>query len=429
MGMNNFYNIEMEAELLGAIMLKNEYMLNVLTVLEPEDFYDTRHKLIFSAATKLFEENQNIEITSLCEKLGSSLIDAGGISYIGNIISSALPTCNVDYYADILKEKSKNRKLKLIMTNGIKLIEKENSCSDKIVDYMEENFFKIKDTKNQDTGDLPSALEDVINNIELRYRNGGGIRGISTGYKKLDYMIGGLSYKDFILLAARPSMGKTSFALNMALNVALRKKERVAFFNLEMSKEHMLERALSICSNTCCDNIKYSNLTDEQWLSLVNTASTLSSCPLHIYDNIFRLKDIRHECKKLKLQKGLDLVIIDYLQLVDSGEKSENRSIDVGKISRSLKLLAKELDVTVLALSQLSRAPESRLNHRPLLSDLRESGNLEQDADIVMFLYRDFYYNKESEEKDVIENIISKNRNGKVGTVKFKWHENLQKIV
>lgn len=426
--MNKFYNIQMESELLGAIILKNDYMLEVMGTLEPEDFYDARHKLIFSAAVKIFEENKAIEITSLCEKLGSSLVDAGGISYISSIISSALPTFNINYYAATLKEKSTNRKLKLLITKGVKLIEKEDSCSDKVMDYMEENFFKLKNVKKQDQGDLIPALESVINNMELRYKKGGGIRGISTGYKNLDYMIGGLSYKDFILLAARPSMGKTSFALNIALNVALRKKEKVAFFNLEMSKEHVLERALSICSGISCDHIKHSTLTDKQWLDIINTTSSLSSCPLHIYDNIFMLKDIKHECKKLKLQKGLDLVIIDYLQLIDSGEKSENRSIDVGKISRSLKLLAKELDVTVVALSQLSRAPEARLNHRPLLSDLRESGNLEQDADVVMFLYRDAYYNKDSQEKDIIENIISKNRNGQVGTVKLKWQEDLQRI-
>lgn len=418
----------MESELLGAIMLKNDYMLEIMVTLEPEDFYDARHKLIFSAAVKIFEENKAIEITSLCEKLGSSLIDAGGISYISSIISSALPTFNINHYAATLKEKSTNRKLKLLMTKGVKLIEKEDSCSDKVMDYMEENFFKLKNVKKQDQGDLIPALESVINTMELRYKKGGGIRGISTGYKNLDYMIGGLSYKDFILLAARPSMGKTSFALNIALNVALRKKEKVAFFNLEMSKEHVLERALSICSGISCDHIKHSTLTDKQWLDIINTTDSLSSCPLHIYDSIFMLKDIKHECKKLKLQKGLDLVIVDYLQLIDSGEKSENRSIDVGKISRSLKLLAKELDVTVIALSQLSRAPEARLNHRPLLSDLRESGNLEQDADVVMFLYRDSYYNKDSQEKDIIENIISKNRNGKVGTVKLKWQEDLQKI-
>lgn len=418
----------MESELLGAIILKNDYMLEVMSTLEPEDFYDAKHKLIFSAAVKIFEENKAIEITSLCEKLGSSLVDAGGISYISSIISSALPTFNINHYAATLKEKSTNRKLKLLMTKAVKLIEKEDSCSDKVMDYMEENFFKLKNVKKQDQGKLIPALEAVINNMELRYKKGGGIRGISTGYKNLDYMIGGLSYKDFILLAARPSMGKTSFALNIALNVALRKKEKVAFFNLEMSKEHVLERALSICSDISCDHIKHSTLTDKQWLDIINTADSLSSCPLHIYDSIFMLKDIKHECKKLKLQKGLDLVIIDYLQLIDSGEKSENRSIDVGKISRNLKLLAKELDVTVIALSQLSRAPEARLNHRPLLSDLRESGNLEQDADIVMFLYRDAYYNKDSQEKDIIENIISKNRNGKVGTVKLKWQEDLQKI-
>lgn len=426
--MNKFYNIQMEIELLGAIILKNDYMLEVMGTLEPEDFYDARHKLIFSAAVKIFEENKAIEITSLCEKLGSSLVDAGGISYISSIISSALPTFNINYYAATLKEKSANRKLKLLMTKGVKLIEKEDSCSDKVMDYMEESFFKLKNVKKQDQGELIPALETVINNMELRYKKGGGIRGMSTGYKNLDYMIGGLSYKDFILLAARPSMGKTSFALNIALNVALRKKEKVAFFNLEMSKEHVLERALSICSGISCDHIKHSTLTDKQWLDIINTTSSLSSCPLHIYDSIFVLKDIKHECKKLKLQKGLDLVIIDYLQLIDSGEKTENRSIDVGKISRSLKLLAKELDVTVVALSQLSRAPEARLNHRPLLSDLRESGNLEQDADVVMFLYRDAYYNKDSQEKAIIENIISKNRNGKVGTVKLKWQEDLQRI-
>jgi replicative DNA helicase len=429
MFINRFYNLEAEVNILGAILRDNNTLCSIMDFLESDDFFSTKHKLVYNAAVKLYERDMPIDVVSLCDKLGASLVEIGGMSYLSEIYASALPSSRVFYYAEIIKEKANLRRMMALLEIQKKELEDRDKSCHEIVDSLENAFLKLKRGNNLEDGNTESHIMQVIDMLEKRYKNGGEIPGISTGYRVIDKMLGGLNKEEFIILAARPSMGKTAMALNLALNTSLKKKAKVAFFNLEMGKNQILERALSTLGEIECSNIKTGSLSDEDWEKVIKSSSDLSSSSLYIYDKIFSLRGIKSECKRLKIQKGLDIVIIDYLQLINSEEKSENRNLDISKISRELKLLAKELEVTVIALSQLSRAPEARANHRPMLSDLRESGSLEQDADVVMFLYRDAYYNRDTEDKDIIENIIAKNRNGQVGIVKLKWKAEYQKVV
>jgi len=428
MYINRFYNLDAELNILGALFRDNNAFCSIINSLESDDFYNTRHKLIYNAAVKLYEEGKPIDVVSLCEKLGGSLAEIGGISYLSELYASSLPSNNVLHYGEIIKEKAKLRRLMALLQVERSEIQKEDKSCEEIIDSLESAFLKLKRRNNLEDGSTEKSLMEVIDTIEARYKNGGKIPGISTGYKVIDKILGGFNKEELIILAARPSMGKTAMALNLALNTALKEKAKVAFFNLEMGKNQIIERALSTLGEINCNSIKNGYLTDEEWIKLTEVSRDLASSSLYIYDKIFSLRGIKGECKRLKLQKGLDIVIIDYLQLINSEERSENRNIDISKISRELKLLAKELDITIIALSQLSRAPETRINHRPMLSDLRESGSLEQDADAVMFLYRDAYYNRDTEDRDIIENIIAKNRNGKVGIVKLKWMAEYQKV-
>lgn len=429
MNINKICNKEAEASILGEILLDNNGLLEVMDIISSSDFYQDGHKLIFNAMVKLYEQGKKIDVVALAEKLGDSINEVGGLTYLSELLGSSLPSGNIKYYAEIIKEKSTNRELLKVISKAQKDIENEDKKSEEIVDYFENSFLNMKNVLSCDDGDITEAMIEVINSMEERYKKGGEISGIKTGYNILDKALGGLCSEEFIILAARPSMGKTTMALNLALNAVLQSGASAAFFNLEMGKEQILKRALSNYSEIPYSLVKESKLNDDQWVKIMKAASTITASKLSLYDKVFTINGIKRECKKLKIQKGLDVVIIDYLQLIDTEEKTQNRTIDIAKISRTLKLMAKELQVTVIALSQLSRAPEARSNHRPMLSDLRESGSLEQDADVVVFLYRDAYYNIESEEKDIIETIIAKNRNGKVGTVKLKWKAELQKIV
>ena len=258
----------------------------------------------------------------------------------------------------------------------------------------------------KDNGHVGEILENVLKDLEERYKHGGAISGIKSGYRNLDKMLCGFNRKDFVVLAARPSKGKTAMAVNLALKTAINSKAKVAFFNLEMGKNQIVERSLATLADVPLENIKSGLLNSEDWGNITEQGNIISESSLRIYDQVFTLSGIRGECKKLKIQGGLDIVIIDYLQLINGEEKTENRNQEIAKISRTLKLIAKELDITIIALSQLSRAPESRAEHRPMLSDLRESGSIEQDADVVMFLYRDEYYNKILRIKDLLNALL-----------------------
>lgn len=423
-----FYNLQAEAQVLGAILKDNNSLLSVIDLLKPMDFYMDKHRIIYAAMVKMYQKGIPIDVVTLSENLGEGLSEAGGITYISQVFASNESSRNIGAYSEIVKEKANCREVRLILNMGLKSLCEEDTKISKVIEKVQNELFSTSDTSIKEDGKIGPILEKVLLDIESRYKKGEGSFGIKSGYKNLDRMVGGFNREDFIILAARPSMGKTAMAINLALNTSLLYNGKVAFFNLEMGKNQMMERALSILSGVKMEAIKKGEIKDEDWEKLMSNGCSIEKSNLKIYDKAFTLSKIRGECKRQKLQGGLDIVIIDYLQLIDSEEKRENRNQEISKISRSLKLLAKELEVTVIALSQLSRAPEARCEHRPVLSDLRESGSIEQDADIVMFLYRDEYYNKDTVQKGIIELIIAKHRNGGTGTLRLRWEPEYQKI-
>lgn len=420
-------NINAETELLGAILNNPESILDAVGVVNANDFYKESHKYIFSTMEKMFKNNIRIDLVTLAEELGDILPKSGGITYISELAGSIV-NFNVKEYSAIIKEKSNKRKI-------IKLCEmlKEKSFQDvetsqSLIDEIEEQLFKINLNKENRIESFNKILESTVTNIEDVCKNkdlNKGVTGIDTGFRDLNRMTGGLQNQDLIIMAARPSMGKTTLAVNIATSVS--KTKTVAIFSLEMSKEQIARKVLASQTHIDLLKINTGNLDSRDWESIGKTTGPLANNKLFIDDTgALGVAEIKAKSKKIKLQHGLELIIVDYLQLITS--RGENRTQEISKISRGLKQIAKDLDVPVIALSQLSRAPETRTNHRPMLSDLRESGSIEQDADIVMFLYRDEYYNKETEEKNIAECIFGKSRNGKVGTVKLAWLGQYQKF-
>lgn len=429
MDLQSIYNFDAEINVLGSILVENDSICEVIVFLESEDFYKGAHKLIYKNLKEMYEANISMDIVTLSERLKDKLTDIGGISYLSNIINSNVTTRNVKKYGEIIKEKANFRKLVKVFNDFIDRLKSGEFTPEKLIDHVEDSLLKIKSSESRDAENMGMLLQSFIDTLQERYERGGDIQGIKSGYKAIDRILGGFSREDLVILAARPAMGKTAMALNILINTGFKEKAKAAFFNLEMGVNQMLDRTISAYSSIPLDNIKNARLTEKQWCSIVDAASGLSTSNIKIYDKIFTLSSIKSECRRLKIKEGLDIVIIDYLQLIDSEEKNENRNQDISKITRKLKLIAKELEVTVIALSQLSRAPEVRADHRPMLGDLRESGSIEQDADVVIFLYRDEYYNRNTEDKRIIECIVAKNRNGAVGTARLKWIPEIQKMV
>jgi replicative DNA helicase len=381
---------------------------------------------------KLNSKNEPIDLITLTEELKKqdSLENIGGISYITSLSTIVPTTTNVKYYADIVKEKSVLRKL-IKVSNDILNSGYDNSVKvEEILEQAEKKIFDISQEKSsEDFKSINSVLMDTYDMIEKLYTNKEEITGITTGFDDLNKKINGLQRTDLILVAARPAMGKTAFSLNLVQNAALKGNASVAVFSLEMSKEQLVQRMLSAQSNVELKKIKTGNLDENDWPRIIDAMSVLSNANIYIDDTPgIKMSELRSKCRKLKIEKGLDFVLIDYLQLMEGEGNNENRQQEISKISRSLKIIAKELNCPVVALSQLSRAPEQRSDHRPMLSDLRESGSIEQDADIVMFLYRDEYYHPDSERKNIGEIIISKNRHGETGSVELVWLGEIQKF-
>ncbi|WP_055667135.1 replicative DNA helicase [Desnuesiella massiliensis] len=424
----SIYNLEAELQVLGAILIDNNSICSIIDFLHYEDFYNPRNSIIYKTMVDMYKNNENIDLTTLADRLSNKLQEVGGITYLSEICASCLSAVSVAAYGEIVKEKSNKRRLMDIMKASMEDINKRDIKSNILIDDMQHKLINIKFFKSLEDGSLEEPMVSFLSRLEERYKNGGDTEGIKCGFKNLDKALGGLMRQDFIILAARPSMGKTAVALNLALKVSIESKANTAFFNLEMGKQQIIERAIASMTDIPLKSIKNGIFEDDAFVSIAKASNTIITSGLKIYDKIFTLQGIREECKRLKLQGGLDVVFIDYLQLINSEEKAENRTQDISKISRSLKLMAKEFDITVIALSQLSRAPETRSDHRPMLSDLRESGAIEQDADIVMFLYRDEYYNADTDKPGIIECIIAKNRNGEVGTARLKWKGQCQKV-
>ena len=426
------HSVESEQSILGSILLDKDAIITVTETIKPDDFYKEAHKIIYECMITLSNKGEPIDLITLTEDLRKQghLNDIGGISYITSLSTIVPTTSNVKYYADIVKEKSVLRKL---IKASNEIINLGYSGATKIEDVLEQAEKSIFDISQEKTSDdfksINLVLMDAYDMIEKLYTNKSDVTGITTGFKDLNKKINGLQRTDLILIAARPAMGKTAFSLNLVQNAALKGDASVAVFSLEMSKEQLVQRMLSSQSSVELKKIKTGTLNDNDWPRIIDAMAVLSDAKIHIDDTPgIKISELRSKCRKLKIEKGLDLVLIDYLQLMEGEGNNESRQQEISKISRSLKILAKELNCPVVALSQLSRAPEQRADHRPMLSDLRESGAIEQDADIVMFLYRDEYYHADSESKNIGEVIIAKNRHGETGSVELVWLGEVQRF-
>lgn len=417
-------NIEAEQSIIGAMIIGKEAIAQVTESLKVDDFYRENHRVIFEAIVNLYKDNLSVDLVALIDYLRSSekLEAAGGITYVTEACSSVITTVNLASHIKIVEQKSMLRKLIKASTEIIEdSFSRQNSVPE-VIDSAEKKIFDIANKRN--TGGfekIDTVLERGFLEIERLFNNKDELTGISSGFPELDGKTSGFQKGDMILIAARPSMGKTTFALNLAEYAALRGGKSIAIFSLEMSKEQLAYKLLCSEANVDMLKLRTGNLEDSDWERIARASGPLAAAKIYIDDNAgASIMEMRSKCRKLKIEQGIDMIIIDYLQLM-SGSNNESRQQEVSEISRSIKALAKEMNCPVIALSQLSRAPEQRADHRPMLSDLRESGSIEQDADIVMFLYRDEYYNKETEDKNVAECIIAKQRNGPTGTVKLAW--------
>ena len=426
------HSVESEQSILGSILLDKDAIITVAETITPTDFYKDAHRIIYESMMALNNKNEPIDMVTLTDELRKRgyLDDIGGVTYLTSLSTIVPTTSNVKYYADIVKEKSVLRQLIKASNDIINLGYGSGESSENVLDFAEKKIFDISQERtNDDFKPINQVLMDTYDMIESIYSNKSDVTGVTTGFKDLNKKINGLQRTDLILVAARPAMGKTAFALNLVQNAAIKGNASVAVFSLEMSKEQLAQRMIAAQSNVELKKMKTGTLNDADWPRIISAMAVMSDAKIFIDDTPgIKINELRSKCRKLKMEQGLDLVMIDYLQLMESDSKNESRQQEISKISRSLKILAKELDCPVVALSQLSRAPEQRADHRPVLSDLRESGAIEQDADIVMFLYRDEYYHSDSEKKDLAEVIIAKNRHGETGSVELVWMGSIQRF-
>ena len=410
------HSVEAEQSVLGSILLDKEAMISVSETLVPEDFYKEAHKVIYESMLKLYNSQSEIDLITLTDELRDQgyLDDIGGIAYITSLSTVVPTTSNIKYYVNIVKEKSISRQLISAANDIINLGYDGSAKVEYVLENAEKKIFDISQERaTNDFQPINQVISEALSMLEKLYEEKNDVTGLTTGFRDLNKKINGLQRSDLLLIAARPAMGKTAFALNLVQNAALKGDASVAVFSLEMSKEQLVQRMIASQSTVELKKIKTGTLADNDWPRITDGMAILSGAKIHIDDTPgIKISELRSKCRKLKIEKGLDLVLIDYLQLMEGEGQNESRQQEIAKISRSLKILAKELDCPVVALSQLSRAPEQRADHRPMLSDLRESGSIEQDADIVMFLYRDEYYNPDTEKKNIGEVIVAKNRHG-----------------
>ena len=427
------HDIEAEQALLGSMLTDQEAVTDAIEILKPEDFYRDDNKYIFEAIFALYSRGEPVDIITVKDELTTmqKFEAVGGIEYLATLPDKVPLVSNAEKYISIVEEKSILRKLIKTADEIQTLGYEQTEEIDNIMDQAEKKIFDIMQGKNQ-KGYTPikDVLVETFAELEKLYNQKEPITGVPTGFADLDYKTAGLHDSDLILIAARPAMGKSAFALNIATYAAINAKVPVVLFNLEMSKAQLVNRML--CSEAMVDSnkIRTGKIDEEDWMKLATALGPLSEAPIYIDDTPgISIPEIRAKCRKLKLEKNIGLIVIDYLQLIQgSGKRNASREQEISEISRSLKILAKELNVPVVALSQLSRAAEARQDHRPMLSDLRESGAIEQDADIVMFLYRDDYYNPDSEKKNIAEIILAKHRSGSTGTVELLWMGNYTKF-
>ena len=424
---------EAERAVIGAMLMDAEAIVTASEIIGSDDFYQRQYGILFDVMTELYGEDKPVDLVTLQERLKNKDVppELTSVEFISGIINDVPLSANVGYYAKTVAEKALLRRM--IKTNE----EIANTCYlgkeplDQILENTEKKIFDLLQKKSTDDFvPIRDVVLNVIDKIEMAAKHKGTVTGLATGFYDLDYKTSGFQPSDLILVAARPSMGKTAFVLNLAQYISVKNKVPTVIFSLEMSKDQLVNRLLSMESKVDSQLIRTGNLSANDWEKLIESAGDISKAPLIIDDTPgISISELRSKCRKFKLENNLGLVIIDYLQLMSGGSKrTDSRQQEISDISRSLKALAREINAPVIALSQLSRACETRPDHRPILSDLRESGAIEQDADVVMFIYRDDYYNKDTDKKNISEIIIAKQRNGPIGTVELVWLPNYTKF-
>lgn len=428
------HSIEAEQSVIGSMLMDKDAIIAASEILSEADFYQRAYGIMFEAMTELFNEGKPVDLVTLQDRLKEKDVppEVSSLEFVREILETVPTSANAKSYANIVREKAMLRRL--IRVNE----EIANTCYsgkerlEDILSYTEKAIFDLLQNRTgSDFVPIKQVALNVLERIEAASKSEGTVTGIPTGFIDLDYKTSGMQPSDLVLLAARPSMGKTAFVLNLVDYVAVRKGMPCMIFSLEMSKEQLVNRMLSMESNVDSQKLRTGSLTDADWDAVVEGIGIIGNSKLLIDDTPgISITELRSKCRKIKLEYGLSMVIVDYLQLMSgSGRSGDNRQQEISEISRSLKALAREIQAPVVALSQLSRACESRQDHRPMLSDLRESGAIEQDADVVMFLYRDDYYNKDTDRPNVAEVIIAKQRNGPIGTVELLWRPEFTKFV
>ncbi|MCX7715719.1 MAG: replicative DNA helicase [Clostridia bacterium] len=427
------YSMEAEQSVIGSVLKSSQSVALSAEIVKPDDFYFESNREIYRIVMELFNENTPIDIVTVSDRLNQAdkLEAVGGITYLTSVATAVPTTRNIGYYSKIVKEKSVLRRL-IKATHAIsEMAYSESDKTERILEQAEQLIFDVSAGRNQsDIVPISDVLMGSYTEMVENSLNKGKLTGLPTGFHELDRRMAGLQNSDLILIAGRPGMGKSSFAVNIAEHVAIEENVTVAIFNLEMSKSQLVNRIL--CSQALVDSnkMRLGELSGSDWQQIGEVVDKVAMAPLYIDDTpSITVSEIRAKCRRLKQTKNLGLVVIDYLQLMQSSGRADNRQQEISEISRSLKILAKELDIPVITLSQLSRASESRSDKRPMLSDLRESGAIEQDADIVIFLYRDEYYNKDSEDKNLAECIIAKYRSGETGMFKLGWQGKYTKFL
>ena len=427
------YSPEAEKSVLGSMLIDRNAIASATEILQGDDFYIKQNEILFNAMVELNNEGKPVDLVTLQDRLKEKDVppEVADMSFVADIMNTVPTSANVKYYANIVREKATLRNLIRVSENIANTCYSGKETLNKILEDTEKDVFKVVQQRN--AGDyipISVAVNNQLDKISKAAQNKGVVTGISTGFADLDYMTAGLQNSDLVLIAARPSMGKTAFALNIAQHVAIRNKTCIAVFSLEMSREQLVNRLFSLQSHVDAQKLRTGNLSDSEWEMLVEGAAQIGESKLIIDDTPgISVGELRSKCRKYKLEFGLSMIIIDYLQLMSgSAKNNESRQQEISEISRALKSLARELNIPVIALSQLSRAVESRPDKRPMLSDLRESGAIEQDADVVMFIYRDDYYNKDTDKKNISEIIIAKQRQGPVGKVELAWLPELTKF-
>ncbi|WP_085993807.1 replicative DNA helicase [Oceanobacillus senegalensis] len=428
------HNMEAEQSVLGAIFLEPEAFSAASEILVAEDFYRAGHQRIFAAMMKLADRGEPIDVVTVTSYLNDmkQLDEVGGVAYLTQLAESVPTAANIEYYSKIVEEKAILRRLIRTATDIVTSSYEHEDQVEDVLNDAEKGILEVSGQKNSGAfKSIKDVLIDVYDNIELLHQQNGDVTGIPTGFRDLDKITSGFQRNDLIIIAARPSVGKTAFALNVAQSVAVNTDENVAIFSLEMGADQLVQRMLCAEGNIDSQRLRNGQLQADDWSKLTMAMGSLSNAGIYIDDSPgVRVSEIRSKCRRLKQEHGLGMILIDYLQLIQgSGNSKENRQQEVSEISRSLKGLARELNVPLIALSQLSRGVESRQDKRPMMSDLRESGSIEQDADIVGFLYRDDYYDQESDKQNIIEIILAKQRNGPVGSVELAFVKEYNKFV